>query len=292
MAVTAGCARQRSAVNWFARWRDRRRRALAAAHPVPAEAWQLLIQASPCLNRLALADRAELAVLAAAFLCQKTFLKAVPQPDGTFAYGDQPPAADICLAIAAFACLPVLRLGLDSLRSWRTVIVTPGEYSLRRLDDDGSGVVAEYDEAVVGDMSDYGPLTFSAEDVALSGRGDGYNVVIHEVTHRLDAAAGAVDGVPELPAAISSAEWAAAFAPAYADAQTRFERDRHRGQRHRARTAALIDDYAAESPEEFLAVCAEYFFDDPATLQAAYPAVYALLSRWLSQEPLSSQPAS
>ena len=38
-----------------------------------------------------------------------------------------------------------------------------------------------------------------------------------------------------------------------------------------------IDAYAAEAPEEFFAVCSEYWFTAPGVLRAAYPAVAARL---------------
>jgi len=41
-----------------------------------------------------------------------------------------------------------------------------------------------------------------------------------------------------------------------------------------------IDPYAAESPEEFFAVCTEHHFSDAATLQAAMPDVAAHLRRF------------
>ena len=41
-----------------------------------------------------------------------------------------------------------------------------------------------------------------------------------------------------------------------------------------------IDPYAAESPEEFFAVCSEYHFSDVATLRRAMPEVAAHLQRF------------
>ena len=43
---------------------------------------------------------------------------------------------------------------------------------------------------------------------------------------------------------------------------------------------SAIDDYAAESPEEFFAVCTEYHFSDPRRLRAAMPEVAAHLQRF------------
>ena len=41
----------------------------------------------------------------------------------------------------------------------------------------------------------------------------------------------------------------------------------------------MIDDYAAESPEEFFAVCSEYHFSDAKRLRDAMPEVAAHLQR-------------
>jgi len=44
--------------------------------------------------------------------------------------------------------------------------------------------------------------------------------------------------------------------------------------------ATAIDDYAAESPEEFFAVCSEYHFSDAQRLREAMPEVAAHLQRF------------
>ncbi len=271
----------------FTPWRERKRRIAAAIHPVDQAAWTRLVRKSPCLQRLSEPDQTRLRDLAAAFIFEKTFLEAVPNPDGGYDYREgKDITGQIRLAIAAFACLPVLKLGLDAILSWKTVIVAPDGYQLKRRDEDGSGVVDEYYEDVAGDTSDYGPVTVSARDVGESGRGEGFNVVIHEVAHQLDAGNGECDGTPALPREIPASEWREAFSQAYEDARARASRDAARsGRKRRQRESSLIDPYAAESPDEFFAVCVEYFFDDPTALCAAYPAVYSLLSRWLGQDP-------
>ncbi len=270
----------------FTPWRERRRKIAAAKYPVDQALWSLLSRKRPCIRRLSEGDDTRLRELAAAFLREKTFLEAVPNIEGGYDFIDGEGIPERTrLAIAAYGCLPVLRLGLDAILSLRTIIVTPGGYQLKRLDDDGSGVVAEYYEDVAGDASDYGPITVSARDVDQSGRGDGYNVVIHEIAHRLDSCGSESDGIPDLPRSISLLEWTGAFAPAYEDAQARAGGDAKRGGRKRMRESSLIDPYAAESPDEFFAVSVEYFFDDPLALRRAYPGVYGMLARWLGQDP-------
>jgi Mlc titration factor MtfA (ptsG expression regulator) len=78
-----------------------------------------------------------------------------------------------------------------------------------------------------------------------------------------------MDGAPPLPGS-ERAGWARDFQAAF-DALT-------------AEIAAgrepAIDAYAAEAPEEFFAVCSEYWFTAPDVLRAAMPAVAARLERF------------
>ena len=85
---------------------------------------------------------------------------------------------------------------------------------------------------------------------------------------------GELDGTPPLPPRWQR-EWARDFQRAY-DA---FTRDVDRGRR------VAIDDYAAESPEEFFAVCSEYHFSRPRVLERAMPAVASHLARLYAFRP-------
>ena len=51
----------------------------------------------------------------------------------------------------------------------------------------------------------------------------------------------------------------------------------------------MIDDYAAESPEEFFAVCSEYHFSDARRLRDAMPEVAAHLQRFYGPALLDGQ---
>jgi hypothetical protein len=266
--------------------REARRARIADRFPVDDRAWSKLAANRPCLSGLAPEDAASLKRMAAAFLSEKRFLEAVPDDEGSFSLnpGDMIPYPTR-LAIAAFACLPALRLGLDTLRSFETVIVAPDEYALRREETDSAGVVSEYLEDVAGDALDYGPLTLSARDVAASGRGQGYNVVVHEVAHKLDMGNGEMDGAPRFPTGYDARRWTRDFREAFDDAVARAQRDERgaakRGRR-RVRECSMIDPYAASSPDEFFAVSLEYYFDAPDELRAAYPRVFDRLAEWLA----------
>lgn len=181
--------------------------------------------------------------------------------------------------IAAQAALPVLHLGYAPYRGWNEIIVYPGEFVPEREIIDETGVVHRVRQPMSGEAWEGGPMVLSWQDVLVSGRGEGFSVVIHEFAHKLDMCAGGVNGVPPLPAGLGSRHWAEVFSAAYADFCARVD----------AGEDLELDPYASESPAEFFAVLSEYFFDRPKPLCARYPAVYGLLCRYYRQDPLNRQ---
>lgn len=231
--------------------------------PIDDAAWRGLLASSRLFERLDDGQRERLRALVARFLVRKRFSAA----GGHVLDGAQ------CLAIAALASLPVLHLDERWLDGWREVIVYPGEFRVKREHhDEVSGVVTEGDDELIGEAWERGPLILSWADVAtdLAQPFDGFNVVVHEIAHKLDMLEGAADGVPRLPPRIARREWIAAMQPAY-DALCRAV-DRGRD--------TLIDPYATESTDEFFAVVSELHFSDPALLRRAAPAVANLLARY------------
>lgn len=112
-----------------------------------------------------------------------------------------------------------------------------------------------------------------------SGQWHGYNLVIHELAHKLDMLNGTANGLPPLHSNMRQSDWASTL-------QTAFE---HLNQHldHHPHTEPPIDAYAGENPAEFFAVCSEYFFSAPDLLSAAYPQVYAQLQLFYRQDPLA-----
>lgn len=244
---------------WLARWRER----TAARAPIEDADWQQLLRRSRLFARIAPDVLPALRDLTARFLADKRFSAA----------GGHELTADQCLAIAALACLPVVNLGFERLAGWRSVVVYPGEFRARREHhDEDSGVITEFDEDLIGEAWEAGPLVVSWADVAtdLEHPFDGFNVVVHEIAHKLDFGDGAMNGVPDLPQGISRRDWIGAMQPAYDALATAVARDR----------PTLIDPYAAESVEEFFAVTSELHFSDSATLARAAPGVAAMLERY------------
>lgn len=251
------------------RWRRRR---ILERHAIPDAGWQAAIAAVPALARLTVADRERLRELTLLFLHEKRL-----EPAIGFALDDA-----MRIRIAALACLPVLNLGLDCYAGFVAVVVHPDEFIIRdRTIEDEGGVVHVGDDVLTGEAWDHGPVVLSWRDVLASGRGDGYNVVVHEFAHKLDMLAGEPDGIPPLHSGMRIAEWRAAFDAAYEDLVDQLERGEE----------LWIDPYAAEDPGEFFAVCAELFFDVPEDLRAEYPAIYEQLSRYFRQDPAATVPA-
>ena len=123
------------------------------------------------------------------------------------------------------------------------------------------------------------PASRTASGVSTSIRAadpaDGENVVIHEFAHQLDQQRGAATGAPFLGHPNRYPAWAAAFGEAFA--QTR--------QQEAAGQRTLIGAYGASAPAEFFAVASERFFECPAALAVAHPALYRELSDYYGVDP-------
>ena len=174
------------------------------------------------------------------------------------------------------ACLPILELGFDAYARFRSVVVHPDEFVVRdRVYEDEDGVVHTGDDVLSGEAWEQGPVILAWSEIEESGRGEGFNVVVHEFVHKLDMLGGEADGVPPLHGDMRVPEWVAAFDAAYEDLCDQLERGEE----------PWLDPYAAEDPAEFFAVCAEMFFDVPQRFRAEYPDVYDQLKRYFKQDP-------
>ncbi len=217
--------------------------------------WARLRRRLPLLDGMHAGDLARLRQMSGRFLASKSV------------YGARglEVDSDMQLLIAAQACLPVLGLGLEAYAGWQDVIVYPDEFVPVLEWVDEAGVQHRRPEPRIGEAWVQGPLVLSWADVRAGGRGDGFNVVIHECAHKLDMLDGAANGCPPLHAGMSRADWHAAWTAAFEAFLARPER------------MPWLDPYAAESPEEFFAVMSEAFFELPWEVRAALPEVYRQL---------------
>ena len=238
------------------------RRAFAPSEPdlpeVPAAQWARIEARLPFLDFLDPVDRPALRELARRFVATKEFHGA----------HDTALSDDMLLEIALQACLPVLRLGLDWYDDWVGVVVYPGDFIVPRRVTDDAGVVHEYEDTLVGEAWEGGPVLLSWQPESLAA--DGINVVIHEFAHKLDMRNGEADGLPPLHAGMSVQRWAHVWSTAY----ERFCADVDAG------VETGIDTYAAESPAEFFAVMSECFFEIPDLIQQTWPDLYEQLAQF------------
>jgi Mlc titration factor MtfA (ptsG expression regulator) len=264
----------------FHPFRKARRRRILEESPIDDELWDWALREHRIFHRLDEAERARLRELATIFLGEKVF-----DPVGGIELD-----GESRVSIAAQAVLPLLGLEeeLDWYEDFTTIIVTEREYEVKKREYDEAGVVHEYDDEFAGEAFELGPVALSRADVEASGWGDGYNVVIHEMAHKLDARNGAYDGAPPLRPGMSRAAWRGAFQSAFDDLRARLNspasRKPRRG-RPRKTGSPRLDPYAAESPDEFFAVACEYFFERPELLRSEYPAVYEQLVLFFGRDP-------
>ncbi|MEP6634885.1 MAG: M90 family metallopeptidase [Luteimonas sp.] len=180
------------------------------------------------------------------------------------------------MLIAAVCCLPLIEFGREGLRGWSQLIVYPDAFRVNRTHVDAAGVLHEWDDELIGEAWESGPVILSWADIQadLDEPDAGFCVAVHEIAHKLDALDGVLDGTPPLPAAWQRA-WAHDFQIAYDALAAQVDAGRD----------TAIDGYAVEAPEEFFAVCSEYHFTDASRLRAAMPEVAAHLSRFYGAPP-------
>lgn len=246
--------------------RTHRRKRLLQRHLIDAESWAETLQALPLLDGLSARQSHRLRELATLFLHEKAW-----EPVAGFDL-----TRPMRLAIAAQASLPILELGLDWYQGWKAVIVYPGQFVSKREEIDHIGVMHQFDEVRSGESWGRGPVILSWADVEASGQAqDGYNVVIHEMAHKLDMLNGDANGFPPLHRGMDPRAWTAAFQAAFDDLNHRIDRHLH----------TPIDPYAATDPGECFAVFSEYFFEWPERVRDTYPLVYRELRAFYRQDP-------
>ncbi|MBI2992735.1 MAG: zinc-dependent peptidase [Gammaproteobacteria bacterium] len=249
-------------------WRQWRRRRILDHCLIDAEIWWPVVESSPAASHLTDSDRWHLRDLASLFLHEKSI-----EPAGGLELADP-----MRSRIACEACIPILNLGLELYRNWYSVIVYPGEFIARHRYVDEAGVEHDEREARLGEAWEHGPVVISWEDVAAGE--PGFNVIIHEMAHKLDLLDGATNGRPPLHADMEARVWTDALGSAYAEHERQVE----------AGLDTAIDPYAAEDPGEFFAVASEVFFESPELLRDVWPQVYAQLALYYRQNPAGAGP--
>lgn len=236
--------------------------------PIDPGLWRVARSRLPWLTPLEPQRDAHLRELAALFLHRKTItpLAGLKLDDGDH------------VLLAALCCLPLLEFGKEGLHGWSQVLVYPDAFRAHRSHVDAAGVMHEWEDELIGEAWEQGPLVLSWADVHadIDDPEAGYCVAVHEMAHKLDALDGVLDGTPPLPR-----EWQRAWAEDFQRAYDGFAAAVDAGRR------TAIDPYAAEAPEEFFAVCSEYHFSDPVALRQQMPEVAEHLQRFYGSSPFA-----
>lgn len=252
---------------WLAAWRERRIRRTLERRAIPEALWQLTLARYPFITRRTATDLDQLRRLATLFLDRKEFSGA----HGMLVDDE------VAVAVAAQACLPVLKLGLHRYDGFVGIVLHPDEAVARRVVTDDDGVVHEYDETLSGEAMQGGPVMLSWPDVQAAGESSAwaYNVVIHEFAHVLDMDSVATLGPATPPQRAAHQAWLSDLTREYSAFCVAVD----------VGEETLVDPYGAESIEEFFAVCSEAFFVAPVELLQQREALYALMRSYYRQDP-------
>jgi len=246
--------------DWFRR--------LRRPPPLDEALWRRAIASVPFVSALDEARLARLHALASRFIRDKAIT-----PIGELHLDDTQR-----VQLAALCCLPLIEFGEEGLHGWSQLLVYPNAFRVNRTHIDAAGVLHQWDDELIGEAWETGPVILSWADVQedFATPHEGFCVAVHEMAHKLDVLDGALDGTPPLPRAWQR-QWADDFQRAFDAFAERVDRGRRTD----------IDPYAAEAPEEFFAVCTEYHFSAPALLRKSFPEVAAHLARLYGPSPFA-----
>ena len=184
----------------------------------------------------------------------------------------------MALIIAAQACVPVLKLGLNYYSGFIQVTVYPNAFWVVHNEIDEAGVIHRKLVLLSGKSWSRGPVILSWQDILddMKHHVKGHNVIIHEFSHKIDMLNRGANGTPPIPSNTSEKKWNEIFNYSY---KNLLEKIRHH---HKP----SINPYAAQSPVEFFAVVSEYFFTAPKRLSKNFLPVYNELVLFYQQDPI------
>jgi Mlc titration factor MtfA (ptsG expression regulator) len=237
------------------------------AEPFPAAWRRILRHRVPLMQRMPVDLQLQLKKHIQVFLAEKDFVGCQGQ-----AITD-----DVRVTIAAQACLLLLNRPTDYFPRLRQILVYPSAFTVAHDEVDDAGVVHQRHDARVGESWDQGQVILSWDDVRRGAAvaHDGWNVVIHEFAHQLDAEKGRTNGAPELHSARQYKQWSQVMQRHFDALQAAVDRGEH----------TFLDPYAASAPAEFFAVLSESFFEQPVGLKQAHPELYAELKAFYKVDP-------
>jgi Mlc titration factor MtfA (ptsG expression regulator) len=102
--------------------------------------------------------------------------------------------------IALLFCLPVLELGIEWLDGFHEVLIYPAPFVVDDEWQDDIGLVHNQRVVQSGQSWQQGPIILNWLDIQDSFDASGFNLIIHEVAHKLDTRNGdRASGVPLIP---------------------------------------------------------------------------------------------
>jgi Mlc titration factor MtfA (ptsG expression regulator) len=241
----------------------RRRRREARQTPLPPSMQAAIARHVPILATLPFDERRRLEGLVVAFLQEKQFVgcNGLDVTD------------EMRATIAAQACLLLLGRRSDVLYDeLRSILVYPGAFLVEDEVHDEDGLVTRRRRELSGEAWDAQRIILSWEDVTeAAGRpAEGYNVVLHEFAHYLDA-----EGLGLANASRDASAWHEQLVEEYEQHRQAVERDED----------TWLDPYGAEDETEFFAVVTEEFLECPAELRQAHPRLYSLMRDFYGIDP-------
>lgn len=183
------------------------------------------------------------------------------------------------IVIAAQACLPILNLPFPWYPKVKHVLVYPDAFAPRATRLEPSGSIPKAPPPTAGQAYLHGTviLSWQSAETGITDAKDGYNPIIHEFAHLLDAEDGAFDGIPVLEPPSNYARWTQVFQLHYGGLVKRH--------RKKKKNKASLRPYGSTNRAEHFAVAVESFFEKPTYLRERSPALYAELVAYFRQDP-------
>jgi Mlc titration factor MtfA (ptsG expression regulator) len=179
---------------------------------------------------------------------------------------------EIRATIAAQACLLLLGRPRSLYDELLSILVYPSAFFVEDEVHDEAGVVSRRRRELSGEAWDSHRIILSWEDIADTAQrpADGYNVVLHEFAHYLDA-----EGLGLADRSLNANRWHEELVAEFEALCAAVERG----------DETFLDPYAAEDEAEFFAVVTEEFIECSADLAAAHPRLYALMRDYYGIDP-------
>ncbi|BET43180.1 DgsA anti-repressor MtfA [Atlantibacter hermannii] len=180
--------------------------------------------------------------------------------------------------IALLFCLPVLELGVEWLDGFHEVLIYPAPFVVDDEWEDDIGLVHNQRSVQSGQSWQQGPVVLNWLDIHDSFDVSGFNLIVHEVAHKLDMRNGdRANGVPFI-ALRDVAGWEHDLHAAMSNIQDEIDLV--------GENATSIDAYAATDPAECFAVLSEYFFSAPLLFAPRFPSLWQRFCQFYRQDPL------